>query len=95
MLGLNTFMYSYLFFKTNLVPKPLAAFGMMTSVSVFTAGLLEMFGVVEPLSTAKGIIALPVVIYEMSLALWLIVKGFHKQELEALKVNSLLKQLGK
>ena len=87
MLGLNTFMYSYLLFRTGLVPKPLAIFGMITAVSVFIAGLLEMFGVIEPISTAKGLIALPVGVYEMSLAVWLIVKGFHKQNLEKLRVN--------
>ncbi|OCA89318.1 DUF4386 domain-containing protein [Pseudobacillus wudalianchiensis] len=86
MLGLNTIMYSYLLFRTGLVPKPLALFGMATAVLVFIAGLLEMFGVVEPFSTAKGLIALPVGVYEMSLAVWLIVKGFQTKN-EKLKVN--------
>lgn len=87
MLGLNTIMYSYLLYRTGLVPKPLALFGMGTAVMVFLAGLLEMFGIVEPISTAKGLFALPVGVYEMSLAVWLLIKGFHKQNLEKLKVN--------
>jgi len=82
MLGLNTLMYSYLLLRTGLVPKSLALFGMITAVSVFIAGLLDMFGMIEPFSTAKGLIALPVGVYEMSLAAWLIVKGFHKERLE-------------
>ncbi|MBT2756843.1 DUF4386 domain-containing protein [Mesobacillus foraminis] len=85
MLGLNTVLYSYLLFKTGIVPKSLALFGMITAIMVFIAGLLEMFGVIEPLSTIKGLIALPVGVYEMSLAFWLIVKGFHKENLEKLK----------
>lgn len=85
MLGLNTIMYSYLLFKTGLVPKPLALFGIITAISVFTAGLLELFSVIEPWSAAKGLIALPVGVYEMSLAIWLIVKGFHVKNLEKLK----------
>lgn len=84
MLGINTVLYSYLLFRTGLVPRPLALFGMVTAVLVFVAGLLEMFGIVEPLSAAKGFIALPVGVYEMSLAVWLIAKGFHKQNLEKL-----------
>ncbi|MFD2043695.1 DUF4386 domain-containing protein [Ornithinibacillus salinisoli] len=87
MLGLNTFMYSYLLLRTGLIPKPLALFGMVTAVLVFIAGILEMFGVVEPFSTAKGLIALPLGVYEMSLAFWLIVKGFNKQKLEKLRVK--------
>ncbi|EFM11031.1 conserved hypothetical protein [Paenibacillus curdlanolyticus YK9] len=76
MLGVNTTLYSYLLFRTRLVPRPLALFGMVTAVLVFTAGLLEMFGAFEPYSAAKGFLALPVGVYEMSLAVWLIVKGF-------------------
>lgn len=85
MLGLNTLLYSYIFFRTEIVPKPLALLGMVTAVMVFIAGLLEMFGVIEPWSAVKGLIALPVGVYEMSLAFWLIVKGFHKQKLAELR----------
>lgn len=87
MLGINTALYSYLLFRTGLVPRPLALFGMITAVLVLIAGLLEMFSIVEPFSAVKGIIALPVGVYEMSLAVWLIVKGFHKQNLDKLKAR--------
>lgn len=87
MLGVNTAIYSYLLFRTGLVPRPLAAFGMITAALVFTAGLLEMFSIVEPLSAIKGLIALPVGVYEMSLAVWLIVKGFDKPNLGKLHEN--------
>ena len=85
MLGINTFLYSYLLLRTGLVPKPLAIFGMVTAVFVFGAGLLDMFGSIEPVSTAKGILALPVGVYEMILAVWLMVKGFNKQKLNELR----------
>ncbi|THF74134.1 DUF4386 domain-containing protein [Cohnella fermenti] len=75
MLGVNTALYSYLLFRTRLVPRPLASFGMATAALVFAAGLLEMFGVIEPLSAVKGMLALPVGVYEMSLAVRLIAKG--------------------
>lgn len=87
MLGINTSLYSYLLFRTGLVPRPLALFGMITAALVFAAGLLEMFGLIEPLSAAKGFIALPVGVYEMSLAVWFIAKGFHQQNLEKLKAK--------
>ncbi|MDF9840631.1 MULTISPECIES: DUF4386 domain-containing protein [unclassified Paenibacillus] len=85
MLGVNTVIYSYLLFRTGIVPRPLALFGMVTAVLVFTAGLLEMFGVVEPMSAVKGLIALPVGVYEMSLAVWLLVKGFDRGKFEQLR----------
>lgn len=85
MLGLNTFLYSYLLFRTGLVPKGIALLGMVTAVMVFIAGLLELFGILEPLSTVKGLIALPIGVYEMTLAVWLIVKGFYQQRLMMLR----------
>jgi len=84
MLGINTALYSYLLFRTGLVPRTLALFGIITAVLVFLAGLLELFGMIEPLSAVKGLIALPVGVYELSLSLWLIVKGFDKRNLEKL-----------
>lgn len=85
MLGINTFLYSYLLRKTALVPKKLASFGMITAVSVFVAGLLEVFQAIESFSALKGILALPVGVFEISLALVLILKGFRKQGLELLE----------
>lgn len=76
MLGVNTALYSYLLLRTKLVPRSLALFGLVTAMLVFSAGLLEMFGAFEPYSAAKGFLALPVGVYEMSLAAWLIAKGF-------------------
>lgn len=88
MLGINTVLYSYLLYRTGYVPKPLAMFGMMTSVMVFISGLLQMFGIIGAYSAAKGWMALPVGAYEMSLALWLIMKGFHGENLARLRMKT-------
>ena len=80
MLGLNTTAYSYLLFKSRLVPRPLAVFGMITAVMVFFAGLMDLFGVIAPDSAVKGLLALPVGLYEMSLAACLIYKGVRRSK---------------
>lgn len=85
MLGINTSLYSYLLYRTGYVPKSLAIFGMLTGVMVFMAGLLQMFGIIGPYSAVKGLIALPVGVYEMTLAVWLIVKGFHRDNLQKMR----------
>ena len=76
MLGLNTIMYSYIFYRTRLIPRPIAIIGLIGSNTVFLAALLELFGVIEQLSTWGAILAIPVALTEMSLAIWLIIKGF-------------------
>ncbi|CEG26295.1 DUF4386 domain-containing protein [Bacillus sp. B-jedd] len=78
MLGLNTIMYSYIFFKTKLVPRFIAILGIIGAISVFTCSLLVMFGVIEQISVWGGLLALPVAATEMILALWLLVKGFNE-----------------
>lgn len=77
MLGINTMLYSYLLLRAGYVPKPLAFTGMVTAAMVFTAGMLQMFGIISPFSAAKGLLALPVGVYEMSLAVWLLSKGLN------------------
>ena len=81
MLGLNTIMYSYIFYKSNLVPKFIPIIGMTGATLVFLAALLEMFGVIQQLSVWGAILALPVAANEMILAVWLIVKGFNASAL--------------
>ncbi len=76
MLGINTLLYASLFYQTRLVPRPIAVMGLVGAVSIFTAALLEMFGVILQVSLWGGILALPVASYEMTLAVYLIIKGF-------------------
>jgi uncharacterized membrane protein len=77
MLGINTMLYSYSLYKTKLIPRPLATLGLTGAAFIFITALLEMFGVFPQLSVWGAILAIPVFAYEMSLAVWLIVKGFN------------------
>jgi hypothetical protein len=84
MLGINTMMYSYIFYKTKLVPRFIPILGMTGAALVFVCALLVMFGVIEQVSVWGGVLALPVAANEMILAVWLIVKGFNSSALAAL-----------
>jgi hypothetical protein len=77
MLGINTFMCSYLLYTSKLVPRFISYMGLSGATLIFLAALLEMFGVVGQTSLWGGILAVPVAAYEMSFAIWLIVKGFN------------------
>ncbi|SDE67834.1 protein of unknown function [Paenibacillus sp. UNCCL117] len=76
-LGINTMMYSYIFFKFKLVPRFIPVLGMTGSVLILLAALLEMFGVIDQVSMWGGILALPIFANEMILAVWLIARGFN------------------
>jgi hypothetical protein len=77
MLGVNTFIYSSLFYRSRLVPRRLALVGITGAVLIFTASILEMFLIIPTFSVYVIVMALPIAVYEMVLAGWLIVKGFN------------------
>jgi hypothetical protein len=77
MLGINTMMYSYIFYKSKLVPRFIPILGMTGSALIFLCALLVMFGVIEQVSVWGAILALPIFANEMILAVWLIIKGFN------------------
>jgi len=87
MLGINTMMYSYIFYKSRLVPRFIPIIGMIGATLVFAAAILEMFGVFSQISVWGGIMSLPVAANEMILAVWLIVKGFNESALASLPLK--------
>ncbi|MBB2481822.1 DUF4386 domain-containing protein [Bacillus sp. APMAM] len=87
MLGINTMMYSYIFYKSKLVPRFIPIIGMTGAILVFVAAILEMFGVFPQISVWGGIMSLPVAANEMILAVWLIVRGFNESALASLPIK--------
>ena len=77
MLGVNTLIYSYLLYKSKLVPRPLAVLGLTGATLVFVYALLVLFGVAVQGASPLIVLALPIALYEMILAVWLIIKGFN------------------
>lgn len=88
MLGINTMMYSYIFYKSKLVPRFISILGMTGATLVFICALLVMFGVIQQVSFWGAILALPVAANEMILAVWLIVKGFNESALASLSAKT-------
>lgn len=77
MLGINTMIYSYIFYRSRLVPRFIPCIGIAGAALVFLASILEMFGAIDQLSAWGAILAIPVFVNEMTLAVWLIAKGFN------------------
>ncbi|MFC5528379.1 DUF4386 domain-containing protein [Cohnella yongneupensis] len=53
-LGINTMMYSYIFYKSKLVPRFIPLLGMTGSALIFLTALLEMFGIIDQVSAWGG-----------------------------------------
>jgi len=76
-LGPSTLMMSYFLYDSKLVPRFIAVLGFVGGSLILACALLVMFGVFLQVSIWGALLAVPVFAYEMSLALWLIVKGFN------------------
>lgn len=81
MLGPSTFMTSYLLYQSKLVPNLISLLGMMAGPIVFASGIMVMFGLYSQISILGALTCLPVFIYEMLLAVWLLSRGF-KQDVK-------------
>ncbi len=75
-LSLSTLTMSYLLYRSKLVPRFISVLGLIGGPLTFASAVLVMFGVYLQISIWGVITAIPVFAYEMTLAVWLIVKGF-------------------
>lgn len=74
--ALGATMYSWLFYRSRLVPRWLSAWGLAAIASLVVSVVLVISGVIEPMSPPQVLLALPTGVQEMVLAGWLIAKGF-------------------
>ena len=82
---LGAAMYYYVMYRSKLVPRWLSAWGLVGLASVFSMTLMIAFG--ERVSEPSGmlvLLAIPIALQEMVLAVWLIVKGFNPTATEAI-----------
>ena len=72
--SLGALLFYYLLYQSKLVPRFISVWGLIAVVLVLAMNLLETFGI----SISAGIIfGLPIILNEIFLGIWLIVKGFN------------------
>ena len=83
-IGVNTLMLAYLMYRSGLVPRLIAVLGLIGGPLVFASSAAVLFGLYEQVSVWGSIAAIPVFAWEMSLAVWLIAKGFQPSAIASL-----------
>jgi hypothetical protein len=73
--SVGAFLYYCLFYRSRLVPRWLSVWGIGATILMLLACLLALFKQKE--LTTYTILALPIAVQEMVLAVWLIAKGFN------------------
>jgi hypothetical protein len=79
--GLGALMYYYVFYRTRLIPRWLAGWGLVGIFGPLVGAILVMYGLVSGLGSAQLVLNLPIAIQELVLAVWLIAKGFNRSAL--------------
>ena len=72
----NGLMLGYLMLRSGLVPRRFAQFGMAAGSLALLTALLVLFGAYKQVSGTSGLLTLPEAAWELSLGIYLIVKGF-------------------
>jgi len=75
-LGTNTVLLAYLMYRSGLVPRFVAVLGLVGGPLVFAFATGVLFGLAKQVSVLGAITAVPVFAWELTLAGWLILKGF-------------------
>lgn len=75
MLGVSALILNSLLYRSSLVPAWLSIWGLFAGGLIAVRGLMEMYGI-DLSGVMQGVLAAPIAIQEMVLAVWLIVKGF-------------------
>jgi hypothetical protein len=72
----NGLILGYLMYRSGLVPQRLALLGIVGGTLILVSGTAVLLGVFDKGSTAQAIATIPEFIWELSLGIYLMVKGF-------------------
>jgi hypothetical protein len=84
----NGLMLGYLMYSSRLIPRGMAVLGLIGGPLIIASGVGVLFGVIEAGGAWQGIATIPEFVWELSLGIWLIVKGFNPSALAALASDS-------
>lgn len=70
----------FLLYRSRLVPRALSLIGIVGGPILIAGYLAVMFGLVGQRDPLAGLSAVPVALFELSLGVWLVVKGFNSSK---------------
>jgi Domain of unknown function (DUF4386) len=77
-----------LLYQSRLVPRHLSVIGIIGAPILVAGYIAVLFGLIDQHGPLAGLSAFPVAIFEFSLGVWLVVKGFNPQAVATLEYKS-------
>ena len=75
--AVNDLLLGFLLYQSKLVPRALSMIGLVGGPLLIIGFLAVIFGIIERGSTLSGLSAMGVFLFELSLGVWLVAKGFN------------------
>ncbi|MBK9486525.1 MAG: DUF4386 domain-containing protein [Chitinophagaceae bacterium] len=86
--AINDLLLGFLLYKSRLVPRGLALIGIVGAAPLIAGYLAIMFGFIGQQSPLAGLAALLVAVFEFSLGIYLVVKGFRPSAITSDKLQA-------
>lgn len=83
----NALLLGSLLYRARLVPRVLPLLGLIGAPLLLAADAAILFGLIDRVSAWAAITALPIALWEFSLGIWLIVKGFTPSAITSLSAK--------
>jgi len=76
--AVNALLLAPILYRSRLVPRIMPVVGLIGAPLLLASTLATMFGAYEQMSTPAAVLGLPIATWELSLGIWMIVKGFNQ-----------------
>jgi len=74
----NALLLAPILYRSRLVPRIMPVIGLVGAPLLLASTIATMFGAYEQMSTPAAVLGLPIATWELSLGIWMIVKGFNQ-----------------
>jgi hypothetical protein len=82
--AINDLLLGFLLYQSRLVPRVLSRIGIVGAVLLVAGYIAVLFDLIGQRGPWAGLAALPVALFEFSLGVWLVVKGFNSSAIASL-----------
>jgi len=86
--GINALLLGTLLYRSRLVPRAIPLMGLIGAPLILASAAAVFFGAYDQVSTVSAIATLPIAAWELSLGIWLVVKGFKPSPITAANIPS-------
>lgn len=84
--AVNAALLGYVLYRSGLVPRAIPTIGVIGAPLLAASVTAILFGITDQISVVSTIAVLPIALWELSLGIWLVAKGFDPQAIARLDV---------